>query len=33
VLVWIYELDFGREDARSFEQYILDWPATQWKFL
>jgi len=25
VLVWIYELDFGRDDPRSFEQYVLDW--------
>jgi hypothetical protein len=29
ILVWIYELDFGKEDARSFEEYVLDWPATQ----
>jgi len=26
ILVWIYELDFGREDPRSFEEYVLDWP-------
>ena len=26
ILVWIYELDFGKEDTRTFEQYVLDWP-------
>jgi hypothetical protein len=26
ILVWIYELDFGKDDTRTFEQYVLDWP-------